>query len=233
MSEKPLLLSSARSGVLIEKPRRWPAWRIIATIAGITVVVVGTADLVSRAGNLIDGGIARTAFAPVGTLDLSGEVPSGIATTSPITPAYIRIPSLQVNADIVGVGLKSDGKTMAAPSDFNDVAWYQHGAKPGGEGSAVFAGHLNSPILLKSGVFEHLKDIKGGDDIFLEDTNGSELRYRVSSIEEYTTELAPVEDIFRVTGPSQIVLVTCEGEWDAARRTFEKRLVVVAELLSS
>ncbi len=230
MSEKPLLLSSARSGVLLEVAPVSPLWRMVATAAGVVVIIIGAADVASRLPGLLDTKIPSAAFAPVGTLDFTRdeEVPP-----MPLIPSVLRIPSIGVEADVQAVGVKSDGKTMAAPTDYNDVAWYKPGVKPGAAGNAVFAGHLNSPVLLKSGVFEHLSNVKIGDKVIVLGESGKELTYAVIEMDEYTTALAPLEDIFRAEGPSQIVLVTCEGEWDEQKRTFEKRLVVVARLLPS
>lgn len=235
MSEKPLLLSSAKSGILLERQRSWSNWHIVAIFFGLIVVGIGTIDVFLRASTLINRvEIPRSAFAPLGTLDFSETVTTSPSSAPvPLVPAILYIPTLNVEAKVEAVGVKSDGKTMAAPKDFADVGWYKAGVEPGAPGNAVFAGHLNSPILLRSGVFEHLADIKLGDRVIVENARGEELTFAVSEIDEYTTELAPVEDIFRISGPSQIVLVTCEGEWDPIRRTFNKRLVVVARLIGS
>ena len=101
------------------------------------------------------------------------------------------------------------------------------GAKPGAQGSAVFAGHVNN-ALLKSGVFERLSQIKNGDYITVEDSAGKALVYKVSSVEEYQPD-APTDALFATTGPSRLVLITCDGEWVPSARSYDKRLVVIAE----
>jgi LPXTG-site transpeptidase (sortase) family protein len=116
---------------------------------------------------------------------------------------------------------------MATPSNFDNVAWYSPGAKPGAKGSAVFAGHVNN-ALLKSGVFEHLSQINKGDYITVEDGAGKSLVYRVSSVEEYQPD-APTDTLFATTGPSRLVIITCDGDWVPAARSYDKRLVVIAE----
>lgn len=116
---------------------------------------------------------------------------------------------------------------MATPSNFDNVAWYSPGAKPGGEGSAVFAGHVNN-ALLRSGVFEHLAQIKKGDYVTVEDASGKALVYRVSSITEYAPDASTV-DLFTTAGPSRIAIITCDGDWVPSARSYDKRLVVVAE----
>ncbi len=116
---------------------------------------------------------------------------------------------------------------MATPSNFDNVAWYSLGAKPGGQGSVVFAGHVNN-ALFKSGVFEHLAQINKGAYITVEDSTGKSLVYRVSSVEEYQPD-APTDALFVTTGPSRLVLITCDGTWVPSAHSYDKRLVVIAQ----
>ncbi|MBC7836776.1 class F sortase [Acetobacteraceae bacterium] len=233
MSEKPLLLSSAKSGVLLKERAPWSLWRTVATCIGIFVILIGAMDVAGRVSKFLSAvdtsNITHTAFAPLGTLDFSAG--GDALPQEPLVPTRIHIPALTIDASVQAVGLKSDGKTMAAPSNFTDISWYKPGVQPGAAGNAVFAGHLNSPILARSGVFEHLGDIQIGDTVVVSNAEGRELTYIVSEMNEYTTELAPLTSIFKSRGPSQIVLVTCEGNWDPEKRSFDKRLVVTARLL--
>ena len=233
MSNEPLLLPSAKSGILIE-PRpisRW--WRIGAITIGILVVGLGGADVVSRFGEkVLAGNTNFFAFAPaILSLDpslIEAVTGASSATTSPLVPARLRIPSIGVNAKVEEVGKKPDG-AMATPSNFTDVAWYAPGSKPGAPGNAVFAGHVNNALSM-DGVFAKLKDVDMGEDIIIEDETGARLEYEVVDIVIYPANQAPAEEIFRTTGASQIVLITCDGEWDSLARSYNERLVVVARL---
>jgi len=217
MQESHLLLQSAKSGVLVAPAHERRAYylRLAATAVGIVCVLVGAADLTSRLVGSLGPDAAFLAFAPAAAIN-----------NFPIVPSRLKIPSLNVDAKVESVGIKDDG-AMATPSNFDNVAWYSPGAKPGGQGSAVFAGHVNN-ALLKSGVFERLSQIKKGDYITVEDSAGKTLVYRVSSVEEYQPD-APTDALFVTTGASRLVLITCDGDWVPSARSYDKRLVVIAQ----
>jgi LPXTG-site transpeptidase (sortase) family protein len=108
-----------------------------------------------------------------------------------------------------------------------DTAWYKDGSRPGQAGNAVFAGHVNN-ALTTSGVFGHLNQVHLGDYVTVADQEGKTLVYKVTALDQYPADEAPVASIFAKTGPSQLVLITCDGEWVPAEKTFDKRLVITA-----
>ena len=232
MQENHLLLQSAKSGVIVASAheRRAHYIRLAATAVGMVCVLVGAADLTARVVRGVGPDATFLAFAPAVALNLPGQSGntslSAATTTAGIVPSRLRIPSLGINAKIEPVGVRADG-AMATPSNFDNVAWYSPGGRPGGQGSAVFAGHVNN-ALLKSGVFERLSQIKKGDYITVEDAAGKTLVYRVSSVEEYLPD-APTDALFVTTGASRLVLITCDGDWIPSARSYDKRLVVVAQ----
>ena len=196
------------------------------------VLLVGGADLLSRAAHSTFGGDAATvAFAPAiaitnpSVLDSFSRSP---ASTTPLVPARLSIPTIGVNAAVEAVGKKADG-AMQTPTKFDDVAWYSLGSKPGDPGNAIMAGHVNN-ALTKNGVFEHLSSLKVGDTVAVADVSGNTLHYFVSKIDEYPATDAPVASIFTGEGPSQLVLITCDGDWIASTHSFSKRFVVYARL---
>jgi LPXTG-site transpeptidase (sortase) family protein len=232
MSEKHLLLSSAKSGVLVKKNRGERIFLYLFACIGAVVILVGAADAVSRLSRGIDGSVLRTAFAPAVMLlnATSSDAFFGTphATTTPLVPVTLSVPSIGVTANVEKVGKKTDG-SMATPTKFEDVAWYSLGSKPGEAGNAVIAGHVNN-ALTKSGVFEHLASVKLGDSVSVNDGSGHVLSYKVTDIEEYPADTAPAASIFATTGPSQLVLITCDGDWVSQDKTFSNRLVVFASL---
>jgi len=226
MQEKPLLLPSAKTAVWVRPGAGYAHYvRTGAIGIGLLCVLVGAADVTARLAAVVAGdNAALVAFGPAAAL----QRPGLFATSSPgvLTPARLKIPSLGVNAAVETVGIKADG-TMDTPKNFDNVGWYSPGSKPGEEGSAVFAGHVNNG-LMKKGVFENLSKIKTGDYVTVEDVAGRSKIYKVSSVREYPAD-APAEELFAPGGPSRLVLITCDGEWLPAERTFDKRLVVVAD----
>ncbi len=200
------------------------------------MVCVGAADAASRFGEKVLGDdVNLFAFAPVALVQDPSllEAVTGapaVASVAPLVPVHIRIPSIGVNAAVEAVGKKTTG-AMATPTRLSDVAWYSPGSKPGAPGNAVFAGHVNNAVGLP-GVFSKLSNIEPGDVVVVEGSSGERLQYEVVQTAVYPIDQAPAEEIFKTTGSSQLVLITCEGDWDATARTYDERLVVVARLLS-
>lgn len=243
MSEKPLLLSPAKSGVLLPQARSTTMWlRFIAVAFGCVAILVGGVDVVNHLARAIDAsnfstlgdrGIGFLAFAPAAVIAdpsmFDSLTPATQASTSPRTPSRIKVPSIGVDASVVQVGKKLDG-SMDTPKNFGDVAWYSLGSLPGQAGNAVFAGHVNN-ALTSAGVFEHLSEVKIGDYVSVLSKDGTALVYIVTQINEYPASEAPAKEIFATVGPSQLVLITCDGDWVADAHSFDKRLVVVARLV--
>lgn len=143
-------------------------------------------------------------------------------------PSRLIIPSLGIDARVQHVGVGKSGN-MAVPSKYADAAWYKYGARPGDDGSAVMAGHVDNGFGL-AGVFKRLEELHPGDEIFVETEKGERLRYRVLKSETYPYDEAPLADIFNRSDGSFLNLITCKGEWLASREMYNERLVVYAEL---
>ena len=201
--------------------------RLVSLCVGVSLVLIGAANVLSLLSGAAFGSEAvTTAFAPA-VVALRGDV-SPVGTTTPLVPTRLVIPAIHVSADVEPVGRKADG-SMATPSTFDRVGWYSLGSKPGEAGNAVIDGHVNN-ALTRSGVFEHLSDLVVGDTVMVSDTSGRTLTYVIDEVASYPTDQAPIDTIFNVTGPSKLVLITCDGSWDPAAHSFNKRFVVYASL---
>ncbi len=227
MQERLLLSSPAKA----PESRAARALRYVAIAIGIFVVLFGLADVTSRLSKSVLGDDALfDAFAPAAAIKPSAKVvPTVLASatsTSPFVPARLKVPSLGIDAKVEEVGRRADG-SMGTPADFMNVGWWGEGSKPGAPGNAVFDGHVNN-ALTKPGVFAHLSQITKGDYITVSDAEGHTLVYEVSEVTLYDTDRAPLAAIFAKVGPSQLVLITCDGEWVQDEHSFDKRLVVVA-----
>jgi sortase A len=108
------------------------------------------------------------------------------------------------------------------------LAWYALGGQPGGAGNVVIDGHVDN-ALTTSGVFENLDQLQKGDYVTVEDNAGHAVAYKVSSVQYFDASSTPPDSIFAATGPSQLILITCEGEWVPSLKEFNQRLVVTAE----
>jgi LPXTG-site transpeptidase (sortase) family protein len=153
-----------------------------------------------------------------------------IVYTSSSTPDRLIIPKIGVDAAVQDVGISKKG-TMGVPSNYTDVGWYRYGAIPGNEGNAVFDGHLDNGFA-KAGVFKHLNELIVGDTIIVKLKDGTERTFKVIESTTLLRQATTTQEIFRAEGPSQIILITCEGLWDGDNKTYSDRRLITGVLES-
>lgn len=153
-----------------------------------------------------------------------------IETQLGITPALIEIPAIDERAEVISVGQTEDGN-MEAPEDIHTIGWYEPGTKPGNNGNAVLAGHVDG--LTGPGTFYNLKQLEPGDEIHITGSEGAELTFVVVEKQAYSPEDAPLHEIFGDSSIPQLNLITCTGTFDTAIGHYEERLVVYTELVES
>lgn len=142
-------------------------------------------------------------------------------------PVRLKIPHINVDAAFEYVGLTPDG-AMDVPKERANVAWFDPGARPGENGSAVIAGHYGRKNG-KGSVFDDLHKLRKGDKIYVEQENGGSISFVVRESRRFN----PDADASAVFGSSDGIphlnLITCEGTWDAALEGYPMRLVVFAD----
>ncbi len=146
-------------------------------------------------------------------------------------PARLRIPRLRIDALIVSVGLTPKGN-MDIPARADQIGWFSPGAMPGEKGNAVMAGHLDT-VAGTRGVFWDLKKLVAGDDVSIEDAAGRLMHFQVTASQAYSTERFPLRQVFGTASGAQLQLITCNGLWNRDAHSYDKRLVVTAELTKS
>ncbi len=139
------------------------------------------------------------------------------------------IPVIKVNANIGSLGNKQSGE-MEAPKDPKEVGWFNFGPRPGEQGIALVAGHLDNAYGAPA-VFWHLSKLKAGDDIFITDKNGKSIHFKVSGSKIYDAN-SPLEEIYGTGGAARLNLITCDGVWDKKTQNYSSRLVVSADLVA-
>jgi LPXTG-site transpeptidase (sortase) family protein len=153
---------------------------------------------------------------------------ASFASPSAGHPVRLIISKIKINAAVDPVGVTSTG-AMEVPSAPENVGWFKFGPIPGDNGSAVIDGHYG---LWKNGdiaVFDHLDQLKPGDDIVIEDEKGAITTFVVRESRVYS----PTEDASNVfnssDGRAHLNLITCGGTWDEALKSYPDRLVVFAD----
>lgn len=150
------------------------------------------------------------------------------ATPAPaVAPVRLLIPKLGLDVSIESKGEDAAGH-MDVPG-WENVAWYNLGPKPGEEGSAVIAGHYDTPDGAPS-TFYSLSTLWPGDEIYVQDELNNVLRFTVKDMRNYDYFLFPINEVFADPSGRKLNLITCSGTWNHALQTYSDRLVVFAEL---
>lgn len=142
------------------------------------------------------------------------------------SPVRLVIPAIDVSANIQSIGTNSNGE-MEVPSNITDVGLFKFGVIPGQTGSAVIAGHFNGKNNQK-GVFANLNKLKAGDKLFVEDKTGKSITFIVKKKELYNSGYA--DEVFNQSNSAHLNLVTCDGLWDEAKKSYTKRLVIFTDI---
>ena len=150
-----------------------------------------------------------------------------VSKVSPELPVRLIIPVINVNAKIQYVGVTPKG-AMAVPSNTVDVGWFDLGPRPGERGSAVIAGHLDGENG-EAGVFINLYKLKKGNKLYIKDAKGKTISFVVRESRIYDPGYA--NDVFSGSGSAHLNLITCDGVWDGAKKSYSKRLVVLADIV--
>ena len=238
-----------------------PTSRLALLAVGVALVVVVPGLLhqpADRPGTAASMTAPRPASAfgtpepPVGDGALAVPAPLnvdglGIMAGPVAVPLELRLPSLDLSASVLGVGL-TPGNVMDAPMGgaedpvWQQAFWYRGSAVPGAASTALIAGHVSDP-LGRPGVFASIERLKVGDPIVVHDArSGLDVRFAVTGSDTYSlreaTERTVLARIYgegpvagtapqaSADGLSHLSLITCAGTFK--KGTHDHRLVVSA-----
>ena len=140
---------------------------------------------------------------------------------------HIPVKGIEIDSQIEHVGILSDG-TMDMPKKKEDVGWFNLGKIPGATGTAVIAGHYGWKDG-KASAFDNINKLKKGDEIYIEDGKGLVTTFVVTESRTFDPK-ANTTDIFNSNdSKSHLNLITCEGVWDPAAKSYSKRLVIFTD----
>ena len=145
------------------------------------------------------------------------------------TPKRIRIPTIGVDAPVIYVGLTNKG-IVDSPKGPDEVGWFGLGPRPGDKGSATMVGHFGRWQTGSDSVFDNLTKLSKGDKIYVKNDKGEEISFRVTGSRIYDfKDSAP--EVFNKNDGTYLNLITCNGDWIPAQKTYTKRLVVFTEAI--
>ncbi len=142
-------------------------------------------------------------------------------------PVFLVIPKINVDVAITPVGLMPDG-SMGVPTDPIGTTWFELGPRPGAIGSAVIAGHEGWKDGIAA-IFDDLYKLRAGDQVYVQDRQGATIAFVVRSIGTYSQNGNAVDVFGSSDGKAHLNLITCEGTWNAAEKSYSNRLVVFTD----
>jgi hypothetical protein len=143
-------------------------------------------------------------------------------------PVRIRIDAIDIDVPVIPVGLEDDGG-MEIPDDVHEIGWYEPGVRPGEQGSAVLAGHVDSKEQGK-GSFYGLRELELGDLVTVTTEDGTEQRWEVVAREQYPKDVLPIDELFVWGGETErLALITCGGSWNRSRSSYSDNIVVYTQ----
>jgi hypothetical protein len=176
-----------------------------------------------------DGATDRFAAPPPAVERLRPPVATAPGFLRPVEerpgPARLRIPSISVDVRVVPVGVDAAGDMEVPGAEI--AGWYRFGPRPGENGSAVLAAHVDYDG--RPGAFYRLDDVAPGDLVEVTDAEGAVQTLTVRDVTRLPKAALAGRGTFDRTGRPRVALVTCGGDFDPVRRSYEDNVLVLAE----
>lgn len=162
----------------------------------------------------------------------SAEPSSPPPAPLPRSPATsLRIPSLGIEAPVIGVGLGADRQLQTPPVDKPKlVGWYEDGPTPGESGTAVAVGHRDT--MKGAAVFAALGQVEPGKPIEVRRADGRTAVYTVDKVHVFDKDRFPDKEVYGPVHRPELRVITCGGLY--TRRTgYSSNVVVFAHLTAT
>lgn len=161
---------------------------------------------------VIPATVTATATIP-GVPRLTPTPPSPPSSTSAATPVgapvRLRIPSVDVDTDLLALGLTADGDLEAPPASSPDAAaWFDGSPRPGQPGPSVYSGDASG----EASVLSRLGEVHPGARVLVDRADGTTATFAVDRVQRYRAgELRPAEVYGATTDPQVRVVARGVG----------------------
>ncbi len=147
------------------------------------------------------------------------------APSRTLVPTKLTLQRFGITADVLPVA--SENGALQVPEDPAQVGWWVGSALPGSaSGTTVLDGHINSASA-GAGAFLQLSELTAGDRVQVHGATGV-LGYRVVARRVFAKSEGLPSSLFGLTGAPRLLLISCGGQFDADRGTYEDNVVVFA-----
>ncbi|MFJ3670146.1 class F sortase [Streptomyces sp. NPDC090106] len=187
-----------------EQPRKRAPWGVIAL-----VLLTGLA-LIRNGSGEFDVGPPQPATAAAADSRVPGSSAGNVAPLAFSEPERVRIPSIQVDAPIMPVGLDSEGWVGAPPpEDPNLAGWFTGNVSPGEKGTSVVVGHVDNTS--GPAVFYGLGSLKKGNRVEVGRKDGKTAVFEIYGIEVFQKNDFPGDRVYGAKGAAELRVITCGG----------------------
>ncbi|TXG78042.1 class F sortase [Patescibacteria group bacterium] len=201
--------------------------RLVLFVVGLVLVGVGL-NAVRNWYNIKNAGVPAGHTVATISTDAPSEQPVPDSYSVPADkPLSIQLPTIKTEGFIQQVGVDKENQ-MVVPSNVNMAGWYTKGALPGDDGLSIIDGHVHG--LYAKGIFYNLGKLKAGDIFSVTYGDKSVRKFKVKQVQTVSTKEADTALFVRdKTIPKQLNLITCTGRFDKESKTYDSRVIVVAE----
>ncbi|SDT47151.1 Sortase family protein [Actinoplanes derwentensis] len=147
-------------------------------------------------------------------------------------PVRLRISAIEVDTEIMTLGLRADGTLQVPPLRGDAPAgWYRHSPTPGEVGASVLAGHVDTA---RDGpaVFFRLRELAVGDPIEVRRKDGTVARFAVARVAVYSKQDFPTGEVYAPLDRPGLRLITCGGVFDRGAGSYRSNVVVFADAVT-
>ncbi len=197
---------------------------LLVALAGLALCIALIWHFIQQSSNLPAGKQVQSGSAS--PIQNAVTLPKHEKTSSEL-PARLKIPRINVDSAVEQVGLTPQGE-MGVPKGPAGVAWYNLGPRPGEKGSSVIDGHFDWENGLPA-VFNNLYKLSKGDKLYVEDDKGATITFVVRESRSYDPQADAWGVFFSSDTKAHLNLITCQGAWDKAQKSYSNRLVVFAD----
>jgi LPXTG-site transpeptidase (sortase) family protein len=143
----------------------------------------------------------------------------------------LRIPSLGIDAPVIGIGLGADRQLRTPPVDKPKlVGWYEDGPTPGEPGTAIAVGNRDTKT--GAAVFAALGQVERGRRIEVRRADGRTAVYTVDKVSVFDKDRFPDKEVYGRARRPELHLITCGGLY-TRRAGYSSNVVVFAHLTST
>ncbi|MFI1092251.1 class F sortase [Streptomyces sp. NPDC020917] len=151
---------------------------------------------------------------PSASAGVDDPAPGGTAGPAPAArsvPVRLRVPDIDVDTPVTGLGLAADGTVEVPPVRAHSPAgWYRGSPTPGQLGPSVLLGHVTVGRY-GDGVFLKLSRLKPGARVVVGLRDGVTTTFTVDAVRTVAKDRFPTRAVYGNTDRPELRLITCGG----------------------